>query len=614
MANSCLNYHLVKKYSKKENMKGKTFVEKIFNARAGSIVFKKPDIILSHDNTASIFNTFRKMNGEKVKYPEQLLIVLDHNAPPSSAKLANQYQKIRDIVHEQGITKFHDAGKGICHQIMADYAKPGMVIVGSDSHTCTAGAFNAFAAGIDRTETAGLWRQGETWFRVPESLKITLHGKLKPGVYAKDISLWIIGMIGSSGADYMSIEYHGEGVKTLTVDQRMTLANLASEMGAKNAVFPYDDVLKEWLGDTYDGEGVWADEDAVYAKEIEIDLSELFPVVAAPHHVDNVKAVSEVRGTKLHEAMVGTCTNGRLEDLRIAAGILKGKKLPEDFQMVIVPASQKIYLQALKEGLIEIFLEAGANVLSASCGPCLGTGQGIPADNYNVISTANRNFKGRMGNKNAFIYLASPATVAHSALAGEIVDPRGIEADDKFPYHVEQSQTVTIPEDENRRINGVWDYKDVNDLNTDQMFAGNLTYSVLSSEPDKIMPHLFKGFDVHFSERVQPGDIIVIGSNFGCGSSREHPAVGLAHAGVQAVICKSVNRIFYRSSVNQGLPIILLPEAVDAYKPGDNVSIDFENGKVTVGNETFDFAPLPGKLMEIFNAKGLVNYIREKVG
>ncbi len=611
MANYCLNYALVKKYSKPTNMNGKTFAEKIFNADAGSIVFKKPDIILSHDNTASIFNTFRKMGGEKVKYPEQLLIVLDHNAPPTSAKLANQYESIRKIVHEQGITKFHDAGKGICHQIMADYAKPGMVIVGSDSHTCTAGAFNAFAAGIDRTEAAGLWSQGETWFRVPESIKITLHGKLQDGVYAKDLSLWIIGMIGSSGADYMSIEYHGDGVKTLTVDQRMTLTNLASEMGAKNAVFPMDDVLKTWLGDSYTGEGIWADPDAKYDREIEIDLSQLFPVVAAPHHVDNVKAVAEVAGTRLNEALVGTCTNGRLEDLREAAAVLKGKKLPEDFQMVIVPASQKIYMQAMREGLIEIFLEAGANVLSASCGPCLGTGQGIPADGYNVISTANRNFKGRMGNKESFIYLASPATVAHSALAGEIVDPRGIKSDDKFPYEVEQTNTVTIDENDNRRINGVWNYADANDLNTDQMFAGNLTYQVLSSEPEKIMPHLFKGFDVNFTERVQPGDIIVAGANFGCGSSREHPAVGLSHAGVKAVICKSVNRIFYRSSVNQGLPILLVPEAVDAYTPGDKVDVDFEKGEISVGEKVFSFSPLPEKLMGIFNAKGLVNFIKE---
>jgi len=592
-------------------MSGKTFVEKIFGAETGSIVFKKPDIILSHDNTASIFNTFRKMNGEKVKHPEQLLIVLDHNAPPSTAKLANQYQQIRDIVRDQGISKFYDAGKGICHQIMADYAKPAMVIVGSDSHTCTAGAFNAFAAGIDRTETAGLWRQGETWFRVPESLKITLHGKLKPGVYAKDISLWIIGMIGASGADYMSIEYHGEGVKTLSISQRMTLANLASEMGAKNAIFPMDEVLTQYLGDSFHGKGLWADDQAKYAKEIEIDLAEIFPLVAAPHQVDNVKAVAEVRGTKLQEAMIGTCTNGRIEDLREAAQVLKGKKLPPDFQMVIVPASQKIYLQAMREGLIEIFLEAGANVLSASCGPCLGTGQGIPADNYNVISTANRNFKGRMGNKEAFIYLASPATVAHSALAGEIVDPRGIQTDEKFPYSVEQTHTVIIDESDNRRINGIWNYKDINDLNTDQMFAGNLTYSVLSSEPEKIMPYLFKGFDVHFTDRVQAGDIIVTGSNFGCGSSREHPAVALAHAGVKAVICKSVNRIFYRSSVNQGLPIILLPEAVAAYKAGDSVSIDFNKGIVKIADKSFSFAPLPDKLMGIFQSHGLVNYIRK---
>ncbi|MCB2208446.1 MAG: 3-isopropylmalate dehydratase large subunit [Bacteroidetes bacterium] len=590
-------------------MKGKTFVEKIFGAEKGSIVFKQPDIVLTHDNSASIFNTFQKMGGDKVLHPDQLMIVLDHNAPPTTAALANQYQKVRDLVNDQGITNFHDAGKGICHQIMSDYAKPGMVIVGSDSHTCTAGAFNAFAAGIDRTEAAGLWRQGETWFRVPETLKVTLTGKLSEGVYAKDISLWIIGMIGSSGADYMSIEYHGDGVKSLTIEQRMTLANLGSEMGAKNAVFPNDEVLTKWLGESY--EGVWADEDAEYAHKIEVDLSKIFPLVAAPHHVDNVKAVSEVKGTKLHQAMVGTCTNGRYEDLEIVAEILKSKKLPAGFQMIIVPASQKVYMKAMRNGVIEILLDAGANVLSASCGPCLGTGQGIPADGYNVISTSNRNFKGRMGNKEASIYLASPATVAHSALAGEIVDPRGIETNDKFPYAIKETSTVVIPEGENRRLNGVWNYKDVNDLNTDQMFAGNLTYKVLSSEADKIIPHLFEGFDTGFKDLVQPGDIIVAGANFGCGSSREHPAVGLSYAGVEAVICKSVNRIFYRSSVNQGLPIIILPEAVDAYQPGDEININYETGTVTIAEKTFTFAALPEKLVKVFEAKGLVNFIKQ---
>jgi homoaconitate hydratase family protein/3-isopropylmalate dehydratase small subunit len=589
-------------------MPGKTFAEKIFGASAGSIVFQKPDIILSHDNTASISKTFEKMGGVEIKDPDQLLIVLDHNAPPTNAKLSNDYQFIRTMVKERGIAKFHDAGKGICHQIMAGYAKPGMVIVGSDSHTCTAGAFNAFAAGIDRTETAGLWKQGETWFRVPETIKITLTGKLKEGVYAKDLSLWIIGMIGSAGADYRSIEYHGDGVKTLTISQRMTIANLASEMGAKNAVFPADEVLDDYYGGHI--KGVWADTDAAYEREIEICLDDLFPVVAAPHHVDNVKAVSEVQGTKIHQAMIGTCTNGRYEDLEEAARVLKGKKLPEDMIMLIVPASRDIFMQAMRNGLAEIFMEAGAQLLASSCGPCLGTGQGIPADGFNVISTANRNFKGRMGNKESNVYLASPATVAHSALAGEIVDPRGIQANDKFPYAQVESGTVDISQEDDRFMDGTWNYADADNLNTDQMFAGNLTYAVLSSEPEKIMPHLFKGFDESFAERVKEGDVIMAGANFGCGSSREHPAVGLAHAGVKAVVCKSVNRIFYRSSVNQGLPIIILPEAVDAYHQGDKVDVNLEEGIVHVGEKEFKFSPLPEKLMNIFKSKGLVNYIK----
>lgn len=589
-------------------MAGKTFAEKIFGAPAGSIVFKKPDIVLSHDNTSSIGNTFNKMDGQKVFDPDQLLVILDHNAPPTDAKLANQYQKIRDIVKQQGVTKFHDVGDGICHQIMANYAKPGMLIVGSDSHTGTAGAFNAFAAGIDRTETAGLWKLGETWFRVPETLKITLNGELQKGVFAKDLALWIIGMIGSSGADYMSVEFHGDGVKSLSISDRMTIANLASEMGAKNAVFEADGVLDQYFGKKM--QGVWSDADANYAKEITINLNEVFPVVAAPHHVDNVKAISEVEGTPIQQALVGTCTNGRFNDLFEAAMILKGKKLPQGMQMLVIPASKDIYLQALREGLIEIFMNAGANVLASSCGPCLGTGQGIPADGYNVISTANRNFKGRMGNKEANIYLASPATIAMAALAGKIVDPRGIKSNDKFPYQREQSKTVMINAGDDRLIDGVWNYSDVDNLNTDQMFAGNLTYNVLSSEPDKIMPYLFKGFDDSFAERVKQDQIIIAGANFGCGSSREHPSVGLAFAGIQAVICKSVNRIFYRSSVNQGLPIILVPEAVDYYHAGDHVSIDFTKGTVMIKDETFHFEPLPEKLMKIFQAKGLVNYIK----
>ncbi len=590
-------------------MKGKTFVEKILGADRGSVVFKKPNIVLTHDNTASIKKTFEKMGGAKIANPNQLLVVLDHNAPPTSAKLASQYQEIRDIVNEQKIEKFYDAGKGICHQIMSYHAKPGMIIVGSDSHTCTAGAFNAMAAGIDRTEAAGLWKRGETWFRVPESIKINLTGKFNKGVYAKDLSLWIIGMIGSAGANYMSIEYHGEGVKNLGISERMTIANLASEMGAKNAVFPPDEVLTNFYG----GEeinGIWADEDAEYSRVIDIDMSTIFPLVAAPHHVDNVKALSEVKGVKLHQGFIGTCTNGRIEDIREACKVLEGKRISSGFQLLVTPASQKIYLQAIEEGLITKLIDSGANILSSSCGPCLGTGQGIPADGYNVISTSNRNFLGRMGNKTASVYLASPANVAYSALKGEIADSRNIEAQDKFPYQTEQSHTLTIADDDNRRLGNVWNYKDVDNLNTDLMFAGNLTYNVLSSDAPSIMPYLFIDFDANFHKNVTSGDIIIAGDNFGCGSSREHPSVGLAYAGVQAVIVKSVNRIFYRSAVNQGLLLLVLPEVVEAYKPNDKVSLDVEKGIIKLNEKEFEFAALPEKLMQIIKKKGLVNWIK----
>jgi len=591
---------------------GKTFVEKIFGADAGSIVFKSPDIVLTHDNSASIKKTFEKMGGKKLFNPKQALIVLDHNAPPTTSKLATDYQAVRNFVDDQKIERFYDAGKGICHQIMSYHAKPKMIIVGSDSHTCTAGAFNAMAAGIDRTEAAGIWRRGETWFRVPETLKITLNGTLPKGVYAKDISLWIIGMIGSAGANYMSIEYHGEGVKSLGISERMTIANLASEMGAKNAVFPPDEILARFYNKDKI-EGIWADEDAIYAQEIEINLNDLFPVVAAPHNVDNVEALSKVVGTKINEAFIGTCTNGRIEDLREAAQILKGKKIAKGVQLIITPASQKIYLQAIKEGIVETFIEARGNVLSASCGPCLGTGQGIPADGFTVISTANRNFLGRMGNKNSRIFLASPAAVAYSAIKGEISDPRDLwnisHDKEDYKHQIKQSETNEISINENRKLDNIWNYSDVDNLNTDQMFAGNLTYKVLSSEPETIIPHLFEGFDINFTKNAKKDDIIIAGENFGCGSSREHPAVGLAHIGVKAIIVKSINRIFFRSSINQGLLLIVHKEAVNSYKLGDKVDVDFKNGKIKIGDKNFSFNPLPDKLMEIIKQKGLVNWI-----
>ena len=614
-------------------MSGKTYSEKLFSKKsgqevsAGDIVFAEPDLILSHDNSASIYKTFQKMGGTKIKYPDRLVIVLDHDSPPASVTIANDHKIIRELIKDQEITNFYDEGKGICHQLMANHALPNMLIVGSDSHTCTSGAFSAFAAGIDRTETAGLWLTGKTWFRVPETIKVVLNGRLPPGVYAKDIALYLMNAIGSAGATYKTIEFHGDGVESLSISERMTLSNLASEMGAKTGIFPPDKILFDWLKEKHGSEdttlqsnSIWSDNNASFSQELIVNLNELEPLVAVPHQVDNVHFIRNIDETPIDQAFLGTCTNARLDDLVIAASIIKDKKVKADVQFLVAPASQEIYLNAMKQGIIQTLVEAGAIILSCSCGPCLGKGQGLPADYWNVISTANRNFLGRMGNKRSSVFLASPATVVASAIEGRIVDPRDylpIEVEKKvtklkLQSRVKETKTLQISTDDNRYLRGVWDYREIDDLNTDQMFAGNLTYDIKSADGEKIIPHLFKGLDETFSSRVTNDDIIVAGSNFGCGSSREHPAVGLASAGVKAVIVKSVARIFYRSAINQGLPIIVLPEFVDNFNKDSPISIDLEGGQITNGDKIYNIGKLPAELLEIFNAGGLIKYYKKQ--
>ncbi len=613
-------------------MGGKTFSEKLFSfksgmdVKAGTIVYAEPDLILSHDNSASIVKTFQKMGGTEIKYPNRLVIVLDHDSPPTSVQIANDHKSIRELVIRHNVTNFYDEGRGICHQLMSNHALPNMLVVGSDSHTCTSGAFATFAAGIDRTETAGLWLTGKTWFRIPETIKVILHGKLSPGIYAKDIALWLMNRVGASGATYQAIEFHGNGVKTLSVSERMTLANLASEMGAKTAIFPPDEILIEWLKEKHGNkkllnkeEMFWSDKDASFSSEVTLQLNDLEPLVAVPHQVDNEEYAKNLDEIEIHQAFLGTCTNARLDDLEIAASILKGKKIKQGVVFLVAPASTEIYQKALEKGIIETLVSAGATILSCSCGPCLGKGQGIPADGWNVISTANRNFLGRMGNKKSSVYLSSPATVAASVIEGRIVDPRkylSLEViEGKNPIELRkrdiETKILTITPDDNRRKHNVWDYKDVNDFNTDQMFAGGLTYDIKSSEGEKIVPHLFKGLDESFAARVKEGDVIVGGENFGCGSSREHPAVGLASAGVKAVIVKSVARIFYRSAINQGLPIIVHSEFVNNFNSENPVDINLETGTISNGDQDYTFPKLPEELLKIFNAGGLINYYQQ---
>jgi len=416
---------------------GKTFAEKVLgkaagqDVKAGQVVTVEPHFCMSHDNAAPISKIFKKIGVDKVWNPDHLVIILDHAVPAPTDKHAENHKIIREFVKEQGIKHFYDANSkgGVCHQIMCQegFALPGLVMVGSDSHTCTYGAYGAFSTGIGRSEMAATWATGKIWFRVPESMKITAKGSFKKGVSAKDLILKIIGDIKADGADYMSVEFHGPAISQMSLAERMTLCNMGIEMGAKNAVCPPDEKVLEAIKDnakTDKWEAIWADEDAVYAKELEYDLQDLEPGVAKPHTVDNYAPVSEVAGTPIHQAFLGSCTNARIEDLREAASILKGKEVA--VRTIVIPASWKVYRQAMEEGLLDIFLDAGCIINNPGCGPCMGNHEGILAPGEVCISTANRNFKGRMGNKESFIYLASPMTVAASAIKGAIADPREV--------------------------------------------------------------------------------------------------------------------------------------------------------------------------------------------
>jgi 3-isopropylmalate/(R)-2-methylmalate dehydratase large subunit len=414
---------------------GGTFAQKLLAMKSGKkrvdvaeIVTVRPDHLLTHDNTAAIIS---KIGDELSTYgiadKDIPVIVIDHVVPASNEKTASNHKKIREFVSKYGVKHFYDTGEGICHQVLVakGLALPGSIVVGSDSHTCTYGAVGAFATGIDRTEAASILLTGKTWLKVPQSMKVELAGSLAGQASAKDLVLTIIGDIGASGANYLSVEFHGD-VSALSIEDRITIANMGVEMGAKNAVFPVDDATEAFLrqaGVSEAWEAVWADRDASYVRTLAYDLAKVVPVVARPHSVDNVVPVSEVAGLPINQCLIGTCTNGRLGDLKAAAAILKGRRVHKDTRLLILPASRDVMLEAAKDGTLETLIQSGGIVLPPGCGPCLGAHQGVLAPGERCLSTANRNFKGRMGCAEAEIYLASPATVAASAIEGRIVDP-----------------------------------------------------------------------------------------------------------------------------------------------------------------------------------------------
>jgi 3-isopropylmalate/(R)-2-methylmalate dehydratase large subunit len=413
---------------------GKTIAEKILSRhsgkdlKAGDFALCDIDFTFGQDGTSSIIiDRIKELGQGKLK--AKFCMVIDHSAPSPSEGVSRVHKKMRLFAREYNARLF-DIGCGVCHQVIPESGVilPGALVLGADSHTCTYGALGAFSTGVGSTDLAIALATGKNWFKVPETYKIIIKGTIPKGVYAKDIILYIIGDIKADGATYKAVEFSGPVIDRLNMDGRFTMSNMGVEMGAKAGFMPVDKKTVEWLISRGVNAGkikpLTPDKDAVYEKVLEYDISKLTPQVARPHTVDNTAAASGLKDVKIQEAFLGTCTNGRLSDLKVAASILKSKKVSSSVRFIVAPASRDIYLEALDLGIVGILVKAGAVIVAPGCGPCVGTHNGIPADGENVISTANRNFKGRMGNPSAFIYLGSPATVAASAIEGRITDPR----------------------------------------------------------------------------------------------------------------------------------------------------------------------------------------------
>ena len=417
---------------------GMTVSEKILSrasgqgkTRAGEIVKAEVDIAMMPDLTTILaINAMKEMGFKRVWDVDKVVIVLDHVAPASTLLAATVHRDIRKFAREQGLKYLYDVDSGVCHQVLPEkgHVKPGYLVIGADSHTCTHGAFGAFATGVGSTDMGAIIATGKTWLKVPETIRVEVEGKLPEYVAPKDLILYTAGQIGADGATYNALEFSGSTISDMSVSGRMTLCNMAIEMGGKTGIVESDEKTLKFLKGRTEGiiEPVYADEDARYRSVLKVDADALEPQIACPHKVDNVKPVGEVSGTRIDQAFIGSCTNGRLEDLQVAASILKGRHVHKDVRLLIVPASKEVYLQALDKGIVRSLLEAGAVLSNPSCGACFGGHIGLLAPGEVGITTSNRNFKGRQGSPEALVYLASPAVAAASAVTGLITDPRDL--------------------------------------------------------------------------------------------------------------------------------------------------------------------------------------------
>ena len=652
---------------------GFTFAEKALaraaglpHAVAGQIVDAQPDVALSHDNTAPIARTFREIGARRVRFPERLAITLDHAVPAPTTQHAQNHAEIRRFVADQGIAHFFEAGRGICHQVISEEALvwPGQLILGSDSHTTHFGWLGAYGAGVGRSEMAAIWATGELWLRVPETIRIDLIGALPPGVTAKDLSLWVLRQLGPDAGIYTALEFGGPGLASLSLESRMVIPNMMAEAGAKNAYLEPDDAVFDWLARrvaarTDETEAacrariaqgaLYPDPDATYQARYTIDLAALEPLVARPHNPANVVPLSQVSGVHVDQAFLGTCTNGRLEDLAAAAAVLRdadgaARRVAPGTRLLVIPASSQVLQDAMAAGYIQTFLACGRDDRHAGLRAVHGQPHGRSGRERGHDQQRQPQLQRPHGHPRQRSLPGQPGGGGRERGAGADrwtggvgswkledwklearswkletarsrawkLEPGNLEAESGIAvqFQLPASSSQQPASSNQLPVSGrAWVYGD--NVNTDVIFPGKYTYTI--SDPAEMARHALEDLDPTFAGAVQQGDIIVAGKNWGCGSSREQAATCLRAAGVQAIIAASFARIFFRNAVNNGLLPIACPEAAAVIQPGEVVTVDVGRCVVRCAAGEFPFPPLSDSLRRIVEAGGLVPMLKQTI-
>ena len=610
--------------------------------RSGDFIRICPRHIMTHDNTSAVMSKFASIGAKKIHDPHQPVFAIDHDIQNTSPENLGKYAKIEKFARTHGVD-FYPAGTGISHQVMVEYgyATPGAMVVGSDSHSNLYGAVSALGTPVVRTDAASIWATGETWWQVPRPARVRLAGALKPGVVGKDVIITLCGLFNNDEVLNTAVEFVGEGIACLSMDQRMSVANMTTEWGALAGVFPFDEILREYLLgrarflaargiERYSESEIesWyesrleADEDAEYAVELELDLTSVIPHVSGPDHVKVMHSLPEIERERIavNKAYLLSCVNARLEDLAQAAEIVKGLKVAEGVEFYVAAASSNVQEEAEAQGHWQALADAGAIFLPPGCGTCIGLGQGTLEPGEVAISATNRNFKGRMGSRDAKAYLGSPAVVAASAIAGYIKAPESFQDieprfSSSFPLQKSvPAEKVEVIDGFPKSVAGRLLWLPVDNLNTDGIYAGALTYRD-DVTPQEMADAAMANYDPDFAKVAKAGDIIIAGANFGTGSSREQAATCLKSKGIQCVIAASFSETYKRNAINNGFLVVESPDLVERLRelhesedaltiPAGEVRIDFESAQIEFDGGSYRFPPLGPVPQEVIAAGG----------